>query len=253
MVDLSVRSKARVWLGTLAGTLLCITAALVVDSFNFPHLDPEQLQRALTVDILLPTVLAGPLLFMLLSKVRQLAIAQHELEVLACTDSLTTLLNRGAFTMMVEAWLAQVNGSTTPRPGTLLVVDADHFKSINDRFGHQVGDAALQRIAAGIQGALRPADLVGRIGGEEFGVFLPGATRRQGVEVAERIRTLVGSMPLAAAGHARLTVSVGGVGFSHAASYDDLFKVADRCLYEAKNAGRNRVCVMDYIGKSAAA
>jgi diguanylate cyclase len=253
MIDLSVRSKARVWLGTLAGTLLCIGAALFVDSFNFPNLSPAALRRAITVDILLPTVLAGPLLFLLLGKVRQLAIAQHELEVLASTDSLTTLLNRGAFTMLVEAWLAQVNGTGPSRPGALLIVDADHFKSINDRFGHQVGDAALKRIATSLRRALRPTDLVGRIGGEEFGVFLPGATRKQGLEVGERIRGLVAGMPLAAAGNARLTISIGGVSFRQAVSYDDLFKVADRCLYQAKDEGRDRVCIMDYIGKSAAA
>lgn len=253
MIDLSVRSKARVWLGTIAGTLMCIGAALFVDSFNFPHLSPAALRRAIAVDILLPAALAGPLLFLLLGKVRQLAIAHEELAVLASTDSLTALLNRGAFNMLVETWLAQVNNGGAPRQGALLVIDADHFKSINDRYGHQVGDAALKRIAGSIKGALRPTDLVGRIGGEEFGVFLPGATRAQGVEVGERIRTLVRSLPLLSAGGTRLTVSVGGVSFRQCASYDDLFKVADRCLYEAKNAGRDRVCVMDYIGKSAAA
>ncbi len=253
MIDLSVRSRARVWLGTLAGTLLCIGAALVVDSFNFPNLSPAAFRRAITVDILLPTMLAGPLLFLLLGKVRQLAIAHEELAVLASTDSLTSLLNRGAFNMLVESWLAQVNSGAAPRQGALLVVDADHFKSINDRFGHQVGDAALKRIAGSIKGALRPTDLVGRIGGEEFAVFLPGATRAKGVEVAERIRILVRSLPLPSTGGTRLTVSVGGVSFRQCGSYDDLFKVADRSLYEAKNAGRDRVCVMDYIGKSAAA
>ncbi len=253
MIDLSVRSKARVWLGTIAGTLLCIGAALFVDSFNFPNLGPDALRRALTVDILLPTVLAGPLLFLLLGKVRQLAIAHQELAVLASTDSLTALLNRGAFNMLVETWLAQVNNGGASRQGALLIIDADHFKSINDRFGHQIGDTALKHIASSIKGALRPTDLVGRIGGEEFGVFLPGATRAQGVEVGERIRTLVRRLPLPSTGGTRLTVSVGGVSFRQCGSYDDLFKVADRCLYEAKNAGRDRVCVMDYIGKSAAA
>lgn len=252
MIDLSVRSKARVWLGTIFGTLLCIAPALFVESFNFPNLSPAALRRAIAFDILLPAVLAGPLLFLLLGKVRQLAIANSELAVLASTDSLTAVLSRRAFTVLVESWFSQAHGGAT-RHGALLIVDADHFKSINDRFGHQIGDAALQRIAISIKGALRPTDLVGRIGGEEFGVFLPGATRAEGVEVGERIRTLVRSLPLPSTGGTRLTVSVGGVSFRQCASYDDLFKVADRCLYEAKNAGRDRVCVMDYIGKSAAA
>jgi diguanylate cyclase len=248
----NIRNKRTVWLGTIAGTMFCVAAALLVDSFNFPNLNPAALRRAITVDILLPTALAGPLLFLLLRQMRQLAIARDEMAVMASTDSLTAVLNRSAFAMLTETYLAQTEANR-PRPGTLLIVDADHFKSINDDFGHQVGDEALLQIASVIQAGLRPTDFVGRIGGEEFGIFLPGASRAQAVAIAERIREAVRQSAFPHTDEHRLSISIGGVSFRKKSDYDELFKVADQCLYEAKNRGRNQVCVVDYIGKAAAA
>lgn len=241
-LDLSATGWTKVILGTVAGTILCIAAALIVDAPNFPTLSQEALTRSVLVDVLLPAFLAGPLLFLLLSKMRQLAIAHQELMVVASTDSLTRVLNRGAFTMLVDAYLTEAKKEASLRSGSLLVVDADHFKRINDTLGHQQGDAALQIIAETIQSIVRSTDLVGRIGGEEFGIFLPGANPQQAAAVAEKIRASIEQIdfPVGAASRS-LSVSVGGAIFVHETSFDELFLAADKCLYAAKAGGRNRI------------
>lgn len=243
-LDLSATSWAKVIVGTVAGTVVCIAAALIVDSPNFPTLSPDALSRSILVDLLLPTALAGPLLFLLLSKMRQLAIAHRDMTVIASTDSLTRVLNRGAFTMMVDAYLAEAKKEASLRSGSLLVVDADHFKRINDTLGHQQGDAALQMIAETIRSSVRSTDLVGRIGGEEFGIFLPGANPQQAAAVAEKIRASIAQIVFPAGGASRsLSVSVGGAIFADETSFDELFLTADKCLYSAKSSGRNRIAL----------
>ena len=250
MIDLSVRGKGRVWLGTLAGTLFCVFAAVIVDSFNFATMTPDEISRSLTVDIVLPTLLAGPLLFLLLRQVRALAIARDEMTTLAMTDGLTGVLNRGAFTMMVEAYLRQVNKAENG--GSLLMIDADHFKSINDAFGHSAGDEALRGIAKSIQSVLRPTDLVGRLGGEEFGVFLPALTSAQALNLAEQIRATIRSIPFPSIEQNILTVSIGGVSFHSEGNFERLFKIADQRLYLAKDNGRDQVSMTSYLGGATA-
>jgi diguanylate cyclase (GGDEF)-like protein len=244
--NFSPRGWGRVIFGTLAGTLACIALALYVDSFNFPKMTPDELNRALLVDILLPTVLAVPMLLFLLSKLRDLAIAHHALQQIASTDSLTSVLNRRAFMTLVDAYLSEVR--TQERKGALLVVDADNFKSINDAYGHDRGDEALRTIAAAIKGMLRNADLVGRIGGEEFAVFLPGSTPDNAERVAERIRSSVATSEFLPDGRRRdLSVSVGGAVFEKQLAFSELFRIADQQLYLAKQAGRNRISVAPVI------
>lgn len=241
-LDFSPTGRARVVLVSVVGALSCAAVALFVDSFSFSDMTEAQFARSITVDVLLPILLAGPLLFLLMSKIRQLAIAQRELAILASTDSLTAVLNRGAFTMMVEAYLEQSIAHSKLRSGALLVIDADHFKTINDRFGHQLGDEALRLIAGSIKKTLRGADIVGRVGGEEFGVFLPSANPEEANCVAERIRVAVSKLELPTPAKAReVTVSIGGVTFDGAFTYDHLFSLADNRLYGAKASGRNRV------------
>ncbi|PZM10446.1 GGDEF domain-containing protein [Rhizobium tubonense] len=241
-VDTSPTGSFRVIAGTISITLICVAIAVFVDSFNFTNLTEDAIRRSLLVDIFLPTFLAGPLLFVLLRKVQQLAISHRELSIIASTDSLTAVLNRGAFTLLVESYLARAEEHAALRSGSLLVIDADHFKEINDSLGHQQGDEALKIIAETIKRSLRQADIVGRIGGEEFGVFLPGAAAAEASEIAERIRDVICKtvFPLKS-NLCRLSVSVGGVSFNRQASYDELFSRADSCLYAAKEKGRNRV------------
>lgn len=185
----------------------------------------------------MPTALGGPILLFLQMRSAQLREANRKLELLASTDWLTDCLNRRAFTSRVSSSLGQTDGY-----GTLLVVDADHFKTVNDRFGHERGDEVLQLIAGAIRDSVRDGDLVGRIGGEEFGVFLRDAGHDVASGAAERIRAAVNALFVTSEGIAqRLSVSIGGAVCAGDSGFSELFRIADRRLYEAKHAGRNRV------------
>lgn len=244
LLDFSPRGWGRVWLWTLLGTAFCVGVVLYVDSFNFSAMDDAERLRAILTDLLLPTVLAVPMLLFFTSKLRDLAIAHHQLTVIAHSDSLTGVLNRGAFSARVDAHLRTLRGSGLAGDGALLIVDADNFKAINDSFGHDVGDQALRLIVETMRAALRAEDVVGRVGGEEFGIFLPGLGPAQSTAVAERVRQAVSDAKFAPHGtqHA-LTISVGGALFHQGLSFSDLFRVADQQLYAAKQNGRNRVSV----------
>ncbi|MER8371842.1 GGDEF domain-containing protein [Mesorhizobium sp. M1406] len=227
---------------TIAGTAFFIAVAFFVDSFNFPYLSREAVWRAQMTDLMLPLVLGGSFLFFLMWKIRQLAIAQRDLSVIAATDSLTAVLNRGAFSMLVEAYLEQTRKQEQTRSGALLIIDADHFKLINDRLGHDCGDQALKLIAQAIKGQLRGGDIVGRIGGEEFGVFLPGVDPSQSWVVAESIRRRIKEMDFSPGGRpCPLSVSIGGTSFTGPITYQEIFSAADRRLYTAKSNGRDQV------------
>lgn len=238
----SETSKAHVIAGTIIGTLACVLAALLADSLNFAEMSPQHFRRAIAIDILLPTIIGGPFFYFLLEKIRQLAVARLELQHMAMTDSLTSVLNRGAFVMLVEAYLEKAEMGSLPPSGTLLIVDADHFKNINDVHGHQAGDQALKLIATAIKGALTGPEIVGRIGGEEFAVFLPNALPEKASMTAETIRRKIRSLPFPDGVYEGiLSVSIGGATFSRSTTYKELFKLADSRLYEAKALGRDLV------------
>lgn len=241
-IDVSPTSWGRVIAVTAAGTAFFIAVAFFVDSFNFPYLSPEALWRAQLTDLMLPLVLGGSFLFFLMWKIRQLAIAQRDLSIVAATDSLTAVLNRGAFSMLVEAYLEQTRKQEQAYSGALLIIDADHFKSINDRHGHDCGDQALKLIAQAIKGQLRGGDIVGRIGGEEFGVFLPGVDPSHSWVVAESIRRRIRETDFSPGGRpCPLSVSIGGTSFTGPTTFEEIFVAADRRLYAAKSNGRDQV------------
>jgi diguanylate cyclase len=241
-LDFSPRGWGRVIAWTTLGTLLCVVVVLYIDSFTFHELSSAELFRAILVDVLVPIGLAVPMLLFLTVKLREFANAQLELTRLASVDSLTAVLNRRAFTTLVAAYLTELR--TRELKGALLVVDADHFKTINDRFGHDNGDEALRVIARAIKQMVRGTDLIGRIGGEEFAVFLPGSSIEHAAAVADRIRKGIAESHFTPEGQqARLSVSVGGAVFDKRLPFAELFRIADQQLYAAKKAGRNRVFV----------
>ncbi len=122
-------------------------------------------------------------------------------------------------------------------------MDFDHFKQINDRWGHQAGDQALRHFAALVSSHVRARDLVGRLGGDEFMILLPHSDRALAQGVGERVRTAVETAPLALGGQvvASLSLSMGIASARSGESYEDLARRADRALYEAKEAGRNTI------------
>lgn len=242
-LDFSPRGWGRVILRTVLGTLVCIAVPLYVDSFSFAALDDDARTRAVLTDIVLPLMLAAPMLLFLAIKLRELAIAHYEHSIMASKDGLTSVLNRSAFMTRVDAHLRKMR-TEERAAGALLVVDADNFKSINDSYGHDCGDEALRILAGSIARVLRSTDLVGRIGGEEFGIFLPGSTPTHAALVAERIRKSVNEADFVPDGRRRpLAVSVGGAAFERQISFGELFRIADQQLYAAKQSGRNRISV----------
>lgn len=162
----------------------------------------------------------------------------HSVSELVRVDSLTGLHNRRAFDEHLPREVAR--SQRLGEPFCLLMIDIDHFKRLNDTYGHPAGDAVLRSVARAIAGCTRPSDLVARYGGEEFAVVLSGIDSGQALAVAERIRRQVA---LAESGLHRVTVSVGVAQYRPSAGDDaeQLLGRADQALYAAKHAGRNRV------------
>lgn len=156
-------------------------------------------------------------------------------------DHLTGLANRRAFFEAAELELQRRRVSS--RPTTMILFDADHFKAVNDRFGHPAGDALLRHLAAAMRASFREVDVVARVGGEEFAVLLPSTGLDTAAAVANRVRALVESTPVLVDGESiRYTVSAGVAAMDDGvADLDGLMKRADQALYAAKARGRNRV------------
>jgi diguanylate cyclase (GGDEF)-like protein len=174
-----------------------------------------------------------------LANLRNLAVA----EIRAATDGLTGLPNKRAVTDAMKRLFAQA--STTTSPLGLLLIDLDHFKQINDQWGHPVGDQVLANVGAVLRSVLRARDFAGRNGGEEFAVLLPDTGILAGLEIAERIRTAIAEISLPGT-DVSVTASLGVVGFpDHATTLDRLERLADAALYIAKRGGRNRVELAD--------
>lgn len=164
--------------------------------------------------------------------------ANVELERLATTDPLTGLFNRR--TLLERGEQCQLNAQRYGTPYSLIIVDVDHFKSINDRFGHDRGDQVLKTVVQRLQSGLRDTDTLARWGGEEFIVLNPQSTCEGASVLAERLRQALAGTPIEAAG--QVTASFGVAGYVAGDALDPLVKRADAGPYAAKHAGRNRVC-----------
>jgi diguanylate cyclase (GGDEF)-like protein len=170
-----------------------------------------------------------------LANLRNLAIAEHR----AATDGLTGLPNARSVRETLTRMVAQAGRSAGPL--SVIAVDLDHFKALNDRHGHQAGDEALAGVGAALRSALRASDFAGRWGGEEFVVLLPDTDLAGAAEVAGKLRELIAAVAVPAV-PAGITASLGVASLpEHAGTGDELFRAADRALYAAKAAGRNRV------------
>jgi len=179
----------------------------------------------------------------IMRKLAEIVVEQFELQQIAKQDSMTGALTRRGFFAEVEREFRRAG--RYDRPSTLVVIDVDHFKSINDRYGHPAGDAVLVSIANSCMATMRRSDIFGRIGGEEFGLLLPETDAEEAREAAERIRQMVESTIVQVGGvEVRTTVSL-GVAPRPAATETVAawFGETDIALYEAKQFGRNRVAV----------
>jgi diguanylate cyclase (GGDEF)-like protein len=169
-----------------------------------------------------------------LANLRNLALAEFR----AATDGLTGLVNKRAVQDTIKRMVAQASRTVTPLAA--IVLDLDHFKQINDSFGHGRGDDVLAAVGAVLSDSVRASDFVGRNGGEEFIALLPNTTVAHATAVAEQIRTAIAAMTVPGV-ERYITASLGVAEIpAHAGDGDQLLRSADRALYVAKTNGRNR-------------
>jgi diguanylate cyclase (GGDEF)-like protein len=171
---------------------------------------------------------------------------EEELKRQAHKDYLTGLNNRGYFMELAEQ---ELNRSIRYKISlSILMVDIDFFKQVNDNYGHKAGDIVLKKLAEVCRLTLREIDIIGRVGGEEFAILLPETNKDKALEVAERLRTSIANTKLLlTSGRQPLSFSV-SIGLTALSSskednLDCLLDLADKALYEAKKSGRNKVCV----------
>lgn len=168
-----------------------------------------------------------------------LVVGELELRTLASTDGLTKLLSREAWSAHVQEEIERVSRYNSDL--SVLFLDLDHFKKVNDEWGHDVGDLVLRKTSAIIAQSLRKHDLIGRLGGEEFAICLIGANREIGSLVAERIRRKLEVVSFPEHPGLNPTMSVGVASFAAGDDLASLLKRSDSALYVAKEEGRNRV------------
>jgi diguanylate cyclase (GGDEF)-like protein len=161
----------------------------------------------------------------------------------ALTDPLTGLYNRRGFEAGAEALSSRQGGA--PPLQTWIMIDIDHFKAVNDSFGHEGGDEVLKAVAISLQSTLRDDDILARFGGEEFVLLLPGVAETLGAAVAERLRLKLQALTIGVGGRQiRVTASFGVAQQAPGEARSATLERADTALYRAKHAGRNRVIIM---------
>lgn len=236
-----LRDRSHLLTGAMFTTLAVVmTMRIVYEALrhgSLPSLVADSPMQVLVFALSAAASSAASLGFVLMCNDR----LNRELEWYATIDALTGINNRR--TLGEQAAFAIAAAHRLRRPLCLLLVDADHFKRVNDVYGHAAGDEALQMIAAALQSTLRGGDLLGRLGGEEFVVVLPDAEETAGRATAERLRLAVENIEFALQ-HRRieLRVSIGLAVIDDNDDFNELLRRADQAMYAAKRAGRNRVC-----------
>lgn len=220
--------------------LISALVSIVVMQIAIGRVHPIGLVMAIT----LPLALSTPTTLFMCLKHQQLRAANKKLQELASTDFLTGTLNRRAFTDKVEAFLSTFDARGIDDKGALMIVDVDSFKHVNDTFGHEAGDLTLQMMISQLKNSLPHDALIGRLGGEEFAIFLSHTNAADAAELATNICRMVNQTDFSPAGlDISVSISIGVTMTSPGIDWRRLFRRADRKLYEAKKGGRNRVAL----------
>lgn len=231
-----------------------VVIMFVLRAFGLPD-DP--FLAAVLDAVLLALLLALPVYWLALRPLRLEYEKRREAErlgadmtQLAITDSLTRIMNRRGITVSLLDAMAQAERYNTPL--SVAMGDVDHFKRINDKYGHEAGDKVLTQIASVLSDALRMPDKVGRYGGEEFLVVFPHTTLAQARKIAERMRSEVqkSAVDLDTA-QTEITISLGVTQFQKGEDLQQLLSRVDRALYQAKSGGRNLVAVQKAVRAAA--
>ncbi|MCF6232903.1 MAG: GGDEF domain-containing protein [Rhodobacteraceae bacterium] len=225
---------------TVVSVALTFLVTICVETLLFGQVK----NTSVAMSLVIPPIIAFPVSLFVFGKNDQLQLALGQLHKmhekarkLAKIDLMTGLLNRNSFIARFE------NRRRSAGKGALLMLDLDHFKQVNDNFGHQQGDAAIVAVVDCLVQTTREEDVLGRLGGEEFGVFLAHVDAGQARDLAEHIREAVEGIrfePKPGLFHP-LTISIGVVMVEGVQLIDDLIHVADERMYVAKQSGRNRV------------
>jgi two-component system, cell cycle response regulator len=211
--------------------------------------DKNRVSALVSVESNKPNQFQGEMETILFTLVGNTAVAltrarlYRQMELLAITDGLTQLINHKHFQVVLEKEIER--SKRYKRPVSLLILDIDHFKSVNDNYGHPVGDLVLKEIARSIKEMLRVNDTAARYGGEEFAVIIPENDEKRALLTAERIRKIVEQKVIqSGADQVRVTISIGCASFpTLALTQKELIERADKALYYSKETGRNRVSV----------
>lgn len=228
----------------LGAALMYLPASLLI-LFTYKQA-PLPIYNGNVVFVLLLTVVSGYLISLRIHRYRMaVLIARVELEAQARTDPLTGIANRRAFVDWTHGELSRHDRSG--KALTILMLDIDHFKAVNDRYGHSSGDLLLVEFAQRISAGLRAYDQFARMGGEEFVVALPDCELAEALTIAERLRESVAAQPFTAIDEkVSMTVSIGVTSLHDGEStIDGALKRSDTALYRAKDSGRNRVAAAE--------
>ncbi len=239
MLSTSSRLHTIVYAVLLSVVLICLTVHFT--AFLTPYLEATNANTALLTSAIASCLLAPPASILMALYSNKLINIQEQLRELATTDPLTSLLNRRAFAHRFEREAARFD--RTNRPVSLLLIDLDYFKLINDKHGHAGGDEALRVLSTHLRSASRfGTDDVARWGGEEFAILLSDTGRTSAIRVAERLRRQIETLKIAFKDSPiKLEASVGVVVCRKRETLEEAMHRADLCLREAKAKGRNQI------------
>jgi len=238
-MSLQVYGRRYIWLftGGITGLTILATLTGLAILYLIGGKAAFHLQNAIVMSILMPFCIAAPTTYYIACTSVKLRHSRAELKRLANTDHLTQLPNRRAFFKNANSTLANTSDISS-----LLVIDADHFKDLNDNYGHMVGDRVLTSIADILKSNFRENDLVCRVGGEEFAVLIPGMDAPTAKDLAKRVVQKINASPLFEDNAIiEFSVSCGVADTQTNKDLQSLFKAADDAMYLAKEQGRNRV------------
>jgi diguanylate cyclase (GGDEF)-like protein len=204
--------------------------------------EPSRLSFELAISAAITMTVGFPTIWYFMRQHRLLQVLSRELEVMSATDQMTGLLNRQTFLRRLAVSLEEMQWGESA--GAFAYIDADRFKSINDMFGHDVGDQVIELIAESMKASVRRGDLLARLGGEEFAIFLHGATVPQAAAASERLREEIRQRAaLLTVPGLKVSVSIGIASHQPGEDAHSVMHEADRSLYAAKRVGRDSVVI----------
>lgn len=241
MLSTSSRLHTIVYAVLMSVVLICATVHMT--ALMAPYLVAHNLNTAILTSAIASCILAPPASILMALYSSKLISVQEQLHELATTDPLTSLLNRRAFAHRYEREAARYD--RTNRPISLLLIDLDYFKLINDKYGHAGGDEALRILAEHLRSTSRfGTDDVARWGGEEFAILLSDTGHQSAVRVAERLRRQIETLNVKFNDHQiHLEASIGVIACRKRETLEHAMQRADLCLRQAKAQGRNRITV----------